>query len=67
MYQGTICNVVQDRGFGFINLPGQPDVFFHANDLVDLAFDETLQERRVRFEIVQTEKGNRAKCVQAAG
>jgi cold shock CspA family protein len=54
-------------GFGFISAPGQPDVFFHASDLMDLAFDETLQERRVRFQIVTIEKGSRAKCIQAAG
>jgi cold shock CspA family protein len=67
MYQGTVCRVVHDRGFGFISAPGQPDVFFHANDLVDLQFDDTLEERRVRFDMITTEKGTRAKNVQPAG
>jgi cold shock CspA family protein len=67
MYQGTIQNVVVDRGFGFISSTGQPDVFFHCSDLAaDLPFDETLRERRVRFDIVTTPKGLRATSIVSA-
>lgn len=66
MYDGTVCSVRADRGFGFISSPGQPDVFFHMSDLDGLAFDETLQQRRVQFDIIGTGKGPRAANVRPA-
>ncbi len=64
---GTVKKIVADKGFGFIVSPGQPDTFFHVNDLSDdLAFDETLQERRVRFDVTEGTKGPRATIVSAA-
>lgn len=67
MHEGSIKSVVLARGFGFISEPNQPDVFFHCKDLAnDLAFDEMLIERRVRFEIIGTDKGLQAKNVRAA-
>jgi cold shock CspA family protein len=67
MYEGTICSVRLDKGFGFIRAVDQPDTFFHHSDLVELEFDERLQEQRVKFDIVSTGKGPRARNVQAAG
>jgi len=64
MQNGTICNVVLDRGFGFVRTDGGEDCFFHVKDLVDMDFDATLQERRVKFEIVNGDRGPRAKAVQ---
>ena len=29
-----------DRGFGFIQVPGLPDLFFHSNELRGVTFDE---------------------------
>lgn len=65
--EGTIKNIVLSRAFGFIHVPGQPDVFFHYRDLdPQLELNEQLQERRVRFEIIEGDKGPRAKNVRAA-
>jgi cold shock CspA family protein len=51
MQTGIIKTVVVDRGFGFIESPGSPDMFFHMRALQDdLAMDETLRGRRVEFE-----------------
>lgn len=67
MYEGTICSVRVDRGFGFISSPNQPDVFFHVRDMAaGLTFDETLKELRVRFDIVSGTKGPRAANVRPA-
>jgi cold shock CspA family protein len=68
MHEGTIVRVRVDRGFGFIATPDQPDAFFHAKDVADelLPFDERLQEMRVRFDVIGTDKGPRAKNVRAA-
>ena len=38
---GTIVSIRLDKGFGFIfTKVGEPDIFFHCNDLVELPFDE---------------------------
>ena len=67
MQKGTIKNIVQDRGFGFITPDaGGKSVFFHCRDLYDMDFDETLIERRIRFEIIDSPKGPRAANVRPA-
>ena len=67
MYTGVITSLNLERGFGFISASGQPDIFFHFSDLADdLPFDEALQERRVRFDILGTGKGPQAINVRAA-
>ena len=65
---GIICRVVAARGFGFIQQDnGGDDLFFHATQLADdLAFDEQLLERRVRFDTIESDKGQRAVDVRAA-
>jgi cold shock CspA family protein len=68
---GTITSVIPDRGFGFIRERGSTahkETFFHVNDVDDslLPFDETLVERVVEFEIVDSPKGPRGVAVRAA-
>jgi cold shock CspA family protein len=48
MEEGTIIVVKLERGYGFLS-NGRRDVFFHCRSLRNLAWDETLTERRVRF------------------
>jgi cold shock CspA family protein len=67
MHQGTVKTIVFQRGYGFIAVPNQPDIFFHCHDLDDgLAFDEQLIERRVRFDIEASGKGPRAVRIRPA-
>jgi cold shock CspA family protein len=64
---GTVTAVRTDRFFGFISPDGgSKAVFFHGTAVVDLDFDETLIERRVRFESIETERGPKAIRVAAA-
>jgi cold shock CspA family protein len=66
MHSGTVVCVHEDRGFFFIHeQTGQPDIFGHAKDLVGMPFDGTLYERRVKFDVIETDKGPRAKNIQA--
>lgn len=55
MHEGEVKAVVLERGFGFIRrADGEPDLFFHKNDLAPgMEFDTLLMERRVRFEVTQ--------------
>ncbi len=63
---GTIARVT-DRGFGFIKPDdGQNDVFFHAKDLVEVAFNDLREGERVSFDIVDCPKGPAAANVQRA-
>lgn len=63
---GTILRVVCERGFGFILPQGERrTVFFHATDLIGLEFGEQLRELQVSFELIETEKGLQARCVEA--
>jgi cold shock CspA family protein len=65
--ESTVCSVVFDKGFGFIRgTGGEGDLFFHCKDLIDLEFDATLNERRVKFDVVNTGRGLRAKNIQPA-
>lgn len=60
MQQGTIARVT-DKGFGFISIEGQEkDLFFHSNELVDVAFDSLREGDRVQFEVADGPKGKNA-------
>lgn len=65
---GTVKRVVADKGFGFIKCDdGGPDAFFHKSELQDgLFFNEQLQDRYVRFDIIEAERGLKAMNVSPA-
>ena len=47
-----------DKGFGFIKLDsGAKDLFFHANELQNVSFDELQEGDKVSFEIGQSPDG----------
>ncbi len=63
---GTI-KTKTDKGFGFISRDGESkDIFFHANDLKDVTFDEIQIGDKVTFEIVNGDRGASAKNVARA-
>jgi len=54
---GTIVRK-KPNGFGFIKPDnGDKDVFFHAQALVDVAFDDIQEGERVSFDVEQGPKG----------
>ncbi len=66
MQQGTIARLT-DRGFGFISREGEEkDLFFHANELVDVEFNELREGDAVTFEVAEGPKGPNATKVQRA-
>lgn len=64
--QGTIKRLT-DKHFGFIAQEGaDKDIFFHANELVGVAFEDLQEGDAVTFEIKDSPKGPAATQVQRA-
>ncbi len=55
-----IIKKLNEKGFGFISLAGQKDIFFHANDCSDGNFKEMQEGQAVSFETADSDKGPRA-------
>ena len=66
MQTGTIARLT-DKGFGFISIAGQEkDLFFHSNELVNVAFDDLREGDQVSFEVAESPKGPNAVKVSKA-
>ncbi len=63
--QGTIKKLT-DKNFGFIAQEGDNDLFFHANNLEGVEFNQLREGDAVTFEVEKTEKGNAAVKVKKA-
>jgi len=60
MQEGTIARVT-DRGFGFISRAGEEkDLFFHSNELKNVAFNDLREGDKVTFEVADSPKGPNA-------
>jgi len=59
MQTGTIARL--NNGYGFISQEGQEkDLFFHANELEGVAFDDLREGDAVQFEVGEGPKGPNA-------
>lgn len=64
MTQGTIKKVME-KGFGFISpAEGGKDLFFHARDLQNVAFEQVREGDQVQFDVEQGEKGPKAANIE---
>ncbi|MBU1202556.1 cold shock domain-containing protein [Patescibacteria group bacterium] len=64
--QGIIKKLT-DKNFGFISPEdGGKDLFFHANELSGVSFDELREGDNVTFEVSDTPKGPAATSVSKA-
>ncbi|MBP6869058.1 MAG: cold shock domain-containing protein [Candidatus Pacebacteria bacterium] len=60
MQTGTIAGLT-DKGFGFIKREGaDKDLFFHSNELVNVAFDDLQVGDKMSFEVAEGPKGPNA-------
>ena len=67
MATGTITKLISDKNFGFIKREGEDkDLFFHANELVDVDFSSLNEGDNLTFEVEDGEKGPNAVKVKKA-
>ncbi|MFA5942511.1 MAG: cold shock domain-containing protein [Candidatus Paceibacterota bacterium] len=58
---GIVAKKVAEKYFGFIKVEGrEKDLFFHANELKNISFDELREGDKVSFEVGDSEKGPNA-------
>jgi len=63
MAEGTIKRLT-DKGFGFIDVGREKDLFFHSSSLVGASFDDLREGQKVSFDEARGEKGPCAENVQ---
>ena len=63
MAEGTIKKLT-DKGFGFIDIGGGGDLFFHMSNLEGVRFDDLHEGQSVAFEEGTGPKGPRAENVR---
>ena len=63
MAEGTIKRLTE-KGFGFIDMGADKDLFFHMSDVEGASFEELQEGQRVSFNEGRGPKGPRAENVK---
>ena len=66
MANGTVKWFNDEKGFGFIEVAGQPDVFVHYSEIEGQGRKTLVEGQAVEFDIEQGQKGPTANRVQAS-
>ena len=64
MAEGTIKKRLADKGFGFIDVGGGKDIFFHSSAVEGVRFEDLREGQRVSYTEGQGPKGPRAEKVK---
>ena len=65
MAEGTIKRLT-DKGFGFIDVGSEKDLFFHSSNLEGVSYDDLREGQRVSFTEARGPKGPCAENVTLA-
>jgi CspA family cold shock protein len=65
MATGTVKWFNEKKGYGFIQQDEGGDLFVHYTAVIGTGFKTLMEGQRVQFEIENTDKGPKAKNVQA--
>jgi len=63
---GTVKWFNAEKGYGFISIQGEDDVFVHFSAIQSEGFKTLEEGQEVRFEVVQGAKGPQASNVERA-
>ena len=66
MKTGTVKWFNAEKGYGFISIPGEDDVFVHFSAIQTEGFKTLDEGQEVQFEVVQGAKGPQASNVTRA-
>lgn len=66
MKKGTVKWFNAEKGFGFISVPGEDDVFVHFSAIMSDGYKTLEEGQEVEFEVVQGAKGPQAANVTKA-
>ena len=58
--KGKVKNFNKEKGYGFIRTDEGKDIFFHYSELKMEGFKTVNANQIVEFEVIETEKGQRA-------
>ncbi len=64
MPQGTIKKLVSDRGFGFVKVDENNDLFFHHSEVQGCTFEELAEGDPVEYEVGSGRQGPCATAVK---
>ncbi|MCD6447561.1 MAG: cold shock domain-containing protein [Thermoplasmata archaeon] len=62
--EGTVIKWIDKKGYGFIGVDGQKDIFVHYSDIKKEGFISLKIGQKVKFDVEETDKGPRAKNVE---
>ena len=54
-----------EKGFGFIEIEGQEDVFIHYSNIIKEGYKTLKENQMVEFDLVKTDKGYQAKNIKS--
>ncbi len=60
---GKVKMFNKEKGYGFITVEGQRDIFFHYSELVMEGFKTIEDGAEVEFEMIDTDRGPQAKQI----
>ncbi len=63
MKTGTVKWFNAEKGFGFIEVPGEDDVFVHFSSIAGNGFKSLEEGQKVQFDVVQGNRGLQAENV----
>lgn len=67
MKEGTVKWFNNEKGYGFIEVEGEDDVFVHFSAIDEEGFKSLDEGQKVQFEVAEGEKGPQAVNVQKIG
>lgn len=63
MIKGTVKFFDEKKGYGFIAGDNKKDYFFHYSDIQMEGYKKTEKNQRVTFEVIQSDRGEKAAYV----